>query len=123
MKKFLSAAEILKTPDKTEQKEIRSVGGFVNVKRLSPADNEKLSDFYVSHTEGENIRYNRIDFQALLISLAVVGEDGKTPIFTAEDLSQLRQKDAALWAEIWAAVESTNPIGKKEEVDDAKKNS
>jgi len=123
MKKFLSAADILKAPDKTEQKEIKSVGGVVNVKRLSPADNEKLSDFYVSHTEGENIRYNRIDFQALLISLAVVGEDGKTPIFTAEDLAQLRQKDADLWAEIWAAVESTNPIGKKEEVDAAKKNS
>jgi|WetSurMetagenome_2_1015567.scaffolds.fasta_scaffold00567_23 hypothetical protein len=123
MKKFLTAKEILSVPDKIETKELKSAAGMINIKRLSPADSEKLADFYVSRTEGETIRYSKIEFQHLLMSLVIVEEDGKTPIFTDADLLELKAKDAELWREIWGLVESTNPTGTKSEIKESKKNS
>lgn len=122
MTKLLTAADILNAPDKVKRVEIKSAGGWVNVKRLSPADNEKLSDFYMAHTEGDRIKYSRIDFQALMMSLLIVGEDGRTPIFTPDDLEALRQKDDGYWLELYQAIQDTNPTGTKDDIKEAKEN-
>ena len=122
MTKFLTAADILSLPDKVVKKELKSAGGFVKVKRLSPADNERLAEFYEKHVDGEHIKYRRIDFQTLVLSLVIVEEDGKTPIFTSEDLAVLRGKDQDLWDELYLAFSEANPTGTTDEVKKAKEN-
>lgn len=120
--KFLTAKDILNRPDKVEKKELKTVGGWVNVKRYSPADRERIADFFTQVNEAGDGTYRIYDKQALLIELVVVGEDGKTPIFTSDDLKALRLKDEALWNDLWAIVEEANPSLTKKAVKTAKEN-
>ena len=119
---FLSAQDILNRPDRVEKKELKTVGGFVNVKKYSPADRERIADFIIDIQTSGKDTYRIYDKQALLIELVIVGEDGKTPIFTADDLAEIRKKDEDLWDDLWRIVEETNPAGTVEDVEKAKEN-
>ena len=122
MTKFLNAKDILNRPDKVVKKELSTVGGWVNVKKQSPADRERFADFILDIQNSGKDTYRIYDKQALLIELTVVGEDGKTPIFTAEDLAVLRTKDDDLWEDLWQIVNAVNPEGTKKDVQKAKEN-
>lgn len=122
MAKFLNAKDILNRPDNVTKKELKTVGGWVNVKKHSPADQVRIAEFILEVQASEKGTYLIYDKQALLIELVIVGEDGKTPIFTAEDIAALRTKDEDLWEDLWAIVEEINPAGTKEDVKKAKEN-
>ena len=124
MAKFLTADDILSAPDHVVQKTLETVGGVINVRRITPAHREKIDNFYKSFQKDseEKIIYRLFEYWCLIIEMTVVGEDGKTPIFQPGRVNKLADKDIEYYMDLQKVVSEENPIGTKKDIKQAKEN-
>lgn len=117
--KILSRAEILAAPDaRHEDVPVPQLGGMVRMRVMSGAARDDFNAYLKSF--GDDERPPSAVSAALLIQICV--DDAGEPIFTMDDIDQLRAKSAAALDVMAAAAMRINGLG-VHAVSDAAKNS
>ncbi len=87
--------------------EVPEWGGSVRVRALSATEMDAFNASIV-RTKGNNVEVNRQNFRAKYVAKCVVDGDGKTPMFTDEDLHVLGLQPASALDRILEAANKLN---------------
>lgn len=122
MSKILSAAEILGVADlETVTVEVPEWGGSIIVRAMSGTQRDQYETSLMEKQDDGSYKVNTENMRAKLVCFTAVDEAGN-PLFTADQLTALAGKSAAVLERVFDAAQKINGLNKNA-VDDAAKNS
>lgn len=94
MSKYLTAELILAALDlPTKDVEVPEWGGTVKVRALTGAERDRFEASMITEkdeTRGEKL----VNLRARMCAMTIVGEDGRTPVFSDKQVEKLGEKNA-----------------------------